>query len=84
MPSRFMSAAFSGTRIDRNTIINKMNDITRTAPMNTGSRLVILSEMSMKKAVLPVTSVVSTWASSRAWGRTSLRRRWTSSWVSAS
>ena len=39
-----MSAALSGTRIDRNTIISSRNDIETTAAMNHGSRSAILSD----------------------------------------
>ena len=49
--SRFMTAALSGTRIERNTIISSRNDSTITAPMNHGSRAAIWSEMSMNVAV---------------------------------
>jgi hypothetical protein len=34
----FMIAAFSGARMDRNTIMSRMNDNPTTAPMNSGSR----------------------------------------------
>ena len=42
-----MSAALSGTRIERNTIISSRNDIATTAAMNIGSRLVMRSVRSV-------------------------------------
>ncbi len=50
-----MIAALIGTRIDRNTIIKRMNDSPTTDPMKSGSRLVTLSLMSMNIAVCPPT-----------------------------
>lgn len=76
-----MIAALSGTMTERNTIISSRNDMASTAPMKMGSRLAIFSEMSMKKAVCPVTRVRSTPVAWRAWGRTSWRRRCTSTSV---
>ncbi len=49
--SRFISAAFSGTRIERNTSISSTNDNSTTAPMNTGSAPATLSARSMNIAV---------------------------------
>ncbi len=46
-----MIAAFSGTRIDRNTIMSRMNDSPTTAPMNSGSRSWMRSPRSMNAAV---------------------------------
>ena len=42
-----MSAALSGTRIERNTIISSRNDIATTAAMKIGSRLVMRSVRSV-------------------------------------
>jgi hypothetical protein len=39
--SRFMIPAFRATSGDRNTVVSSRNDRSTTAPMNTGSRLVM-------------------------------------------
>ena len=52
---RFMTAALSGTRIERNTTISSRNDSPTTTPMNSGSRSWIRSPMSMNAAVTPPT-----------------------------
>ena len=65
-------AALSGTRIERNTIISRMNDIATTAAMNSGSLFVMRSVRSVSIA-LPV-SDTRTSVPSTALGRTSVRR----------
>src|SRR4029450_4660196 len=72
-----MAAALRGTATDRNTIINRSTDSAMTAPMNHGSRLEILSDMSMKMAVCPPTCTSAPGASDNARGMTSSRSRWT-------
>src|SRR3954471_259064 len=80
--SRFMSAALSGTRIDRNTITSKTNDIATIEAMKIGSRLVRQSVRSVAIA-RPVSDTVALVPSTVA-GRTSDRRWWTSASVRAS
>jgi hypothetical protein len=53
--SRFMIAAFSGTRIDRNTIMSSTNDRAMTVPMNSSRRDAMRSARSMNVAVDPPT-----------------------------
>ena len=72
-----MRAALSGTRIERNTIISRRNDIATTAAMNSGSRLVMRSVRSVTIA-WPVSDTRASVPSTVA-GSTSARR-WRTSW----
>ena len=53
--SKFMMAALSGTSSERKTTISSRNDRAMTAAMNSGSRELSRSLMSMDAAVCPVT-----------------------------
>ena len=53
--SRFITAALSGTRIDRNTMSNRTNAPSTTKPMQSSSRELIRSVRSMSSAVWPPT-----------------------------
>ena len=76
-----MSAALSGTRIERNTIISSRNDIATTAAMKSGSRLVMRSVRSVTIA-WPVSDTCGVGARRRRPGSTS-ERRWRTSCVGA-
>ena len=55
MDSRFITAAFSGTTTDRNTIISSRIEAARIAPMNSGRVSVSCLSRSRVSAVAPVT-----------------------------
>jgi len=55
MDRRFITAALSGTRIDRNTIIRSRNAPATTIPMHASRRSEIRSVTSMSDAVCPPT-----------------------------
>ncbi len=55
MESRFMRAALSGTRMERNTSTSSRNDIPTIAPMKKGMRSPTRSDTSMNVAVSPPT-----------------------------
>ncbi len=59
MDSTFITAALSGTRIERNTTMRSRKLSAITAPMNHGSRDAIRSEMSMNDAVAPPTDTLT-------------------------
>ena len=59
MESRFMQAAVSGMRSERNTIINKRNESSTTKPMKSGNFELRTLAKSMKIAVFPPTSRLS-------------------------
>ena len=83
MLRRFISAALSGTTIDRKITTNSRNDSRITAAMNSGRRSVTRSLTSAKLAVCP-----PMWARAglapRARGTTSFRRRASVSRVASS
>ena len=83
MLSRFISAAFSGTRIERKTTISSRNDSRITAAMNSGSRSLTLSPTSAKVAVWPPMWARAGLPASTG-GSTSLRSRSSVSRVAAS
>src|SRR5437660_7596155 len=78
-----MTAALSGTRIERKTIIRRMKLRATTAAMNSGRRLAMRAERSMNTAVEPVTKAVAPLPCVAA-GRTESRRRRTTALVAAS
>src|SRR2546430_5189055 len=78
-----MRAAFSGTRIERKTIIKRMKLSATTAAMNSGRRPAMRFDRSMKTAVEPVTRAVAP-VSLVAFGSTGSLRRWTRALVAAS
>ena len=53
--SRFITAAFSGTTIERNTSISSRNDTAMTAPMKSGSVSASWALRSSVMAVMPET-----------------------------
>ncbi len=55
MLSRFITIAFSGTRIERKTIISSSAESSTTTPMKSGSFSEIASPKSSKIAVMPPT-----------------------------
>src|SRR3954454_7290076 len=81
-PSTLRTAAFNGTRTDRNTIISTRNDNPMTAPRNHGIRCCNREETSIVRAVEPVIDAVTS-ASPTAAGTVSSRRCSSSSPVRA-
>ncbi len=83
MDSRFMSAAFSATSTERNTVISRMKLRPMTPTNSSGIREPIWSPMSMNAAFPPATSAC-VFVPFTSGGSTSSRRSWTSCFVPGS